>query len=169
MKNTQIENKEEIIECTKEMLENLATAGINMRLFLIKPDILSPIPRGISLPNNKDRIIRVMATKHYEPFDSNKWGPPITSHYPLFIDIAPRSDKQHLNFFYHISNIKPILGGNMGLVVSSGADEDRAVITLSTGVTYNLLYRSSSMQNYERTKWNNNGKDFHLEDIFVAY
>ena len=161
----------QIIKDSRKILKDLANSTSILRLYLREPD---KNRHGSTIPVEKDRIIKVLAEIHYDPNDSCPHlkipkSRATRDNSLTFVEIAPRSLDQRLDYFWHIFNGQN--NPDIPLITSIGGDSYDMSISLSTGVNYKLFYRLRDKEEKPRNligeyeKFMDNAQDFNLSEF----
>lgn len=138
------QDSRKVLNSPLKLLEDLVKAGSNIRVFNKTP--------GIGFPENKDRIIRAVVVVHSDQFGEHS-----------FVEIVPKYSEHHINYFNCPSNRA---SEDYPTIESFGADKDRAVVSLSSGVTYNIYYGTDNLPEELRTASDKDGRDYNVGDLF---
>ena len=126
----------------RKLLEDLAKAGSNIRVFNNEP--------GIGFPNTEERMIQVYTTVTDDVLGRH-----------VFVEIVPKYEKHNINFFICPSNRK---NDDDPVIFCSGADKKRAVVALSNGITYNIYYLRGNLP--DRLSADLEWSDYNVGDLF---
>jgi hypothetical protein len=131
----------DVLDVPAELLEQFAAAGVNLRVMRMTQPAVPP------LGERKIHVVRL-------GFDDLE-----------FVVIAPYAEGYHLTYHHHCDNRRD----EGPMIVSVGARQDRASVTLSTGISYEVRYRRDQLRPDLQQIMTEHAVAFDLHQFFPYY